>query len=160
MNTLIHELREVSDKLVILSQSILLEPVNVDTISDKSCMKYMQLAEHVQRMLERFEDIANQDAVGGGDHEKDRRKFAEGFCYRTMPRFFEAPLGKGESIKRYVTDSFLSSRLTRLLTCENTTKYVRCLDGHKLDTYKDFEAAVYAYVAKLDYDQTQTYLDR
>jgi hypothetical protein len=160
MNTLVHELREVSDKLVILSQSILLEPVHVDTISDKSCMEYMKLTNHVQHTLEIFEHMANQDTVSGGFDSHDCRRFADRFCRRTIPRFFEAPLVKGESIGRYATDSFLSSRLTRLLTCENTTRYVRCLDDRRLDIYKNFEAAVNAYVAKLDYDQTQTYLDR
>ena len=159
MNMFAHELHDISDKLVFLSQSILHESLHIDTIDEKSYRVYMQLTNNVQTMLDIFEYMAMQDRSSGRMREDmDRRRFAEKVYNHINDQFFKAPLIKGESLGKYATDSFLSTRLTKLLTCRWTIRYVEFLEGDKLQTYNDFKEAVNAYVDKLDTDQTEYYL--
>jgi len=158
MDGLVHELREVSDKLFILSHSIPLEPVQVEPIDEESYKEYMKITNKVQQTLMKFQTMASFDVTGGEIHEKPLRRAADRFFHLTIPELFKAPLKNHECISKYATDYFVSTRLTKLLTCTHTIKYVSFLEGDKLDVYNGFKAAVYAYANKLDNDQTRCYM--
>jgi hypothetical protein len=151
---LVYTLREISDKLLSLSSSIVVNPIHIDTeLGVESHSEYIRLMLKVQTTLEELTSMADDHKI-----HPDHKYWSYRFCTYVMNDFWKPPLDRTKFLDTYATDSFLSTRLTRLLTHEATVSYVATLRMPELFTYIKFAEAVHDYVVYVDTNQTMYYL--
>ena len=160
---LAHELGEISVQLMSLSKSIQKSSSDKvsdmkfeDTVNKTSQRKYLQLIENVQKKLEKIDNFVQREKTGNA-HENCEA--AHTFWEESLREFYAPPLNTFECMGENVTNSFLSTRLTKLLLHKGTTKYVAFLTGKGLKRYTKLSDSIYEYLNQFDKDQTAHYAE-